>query len=124
MAGARVGRQQLASALEHDGAERATLRQREPLPDGLEERVLLGEQPRQRGVQMIEAALRPPAAAHVVPGLVREPLNVVGQVAGELHDRRAEARFRLMPLLVKPRSIQSANRSAGIFCRRITGPAL
>ena len=39
-------------------------------------------------------ARRPPAVAHVVPGFVREPLHVVGQVAGEVDDRRAEARLR------------------------------
>ena len=61
--GAHVGRQQLASALQHHGAQHGALRERQPLPDGLEHRVLLGEQARQRRVQVRRApALRPPAA--------------------------------------------------------------
>ena len=59
-----------------------------------EERLVLAEQPLQRRVQIVEARRLPPLAAHVVPDLVREPLHVVGQVAGELDDRRAEARRR------------------------------
>ena len=36
-------------------------------------------------------ARRLPRGAHLVPGLVRQPLDVVGQVAGELDDGRAQA---------------------------------
>ena len=94
MARAHVGRQQLAAVLEHDGAQHRALRQRQPLPDGLEHRVLLGEQPRQRRVQVVERRPSSARRAHVVPGFVREPLHVVGQVAGEIDDRGAEARLR------------------------------
>ncbi len=41
--------------------------------------------------------------AHVVPGLVREPLHVVGKVAGEIDDRCAEARLRADAALREPR---------------------
>ena len=63
MTRARVRRQQLAAALQHDGAQHRALRQRQPLPDRLEHRLLLGEQPRERRVQMRRASpVVPPAA--------------------------------------------------------------
>ena len=51
---------------------------------------MLAEQALQRRVQVLEVRrpLRP--RLHVVPDLVREALHVVGQVAGEIDDRRAE----------------------------------
>ena len=103
MAGARVGREQLASALQHDRAQHAALRQRQPLPDRLEHRLLLGEQPRQRRVQVVEGRPSSTGGADVVPRLVREPLHVVGQVAGEIDDRRAEAGLGANPALREAR---------------------
>ena len=88
---ADVGREQLAALLEHGGAQRAALRQRQPLPHALEERLVLAEQPLQRAVQIVEVRRPSAARAHVVPDFVRQPLDVVGEVARELDDRGAEA---------------------------------
>ena len=55
MAGAHVGRQQLPSVRQHDGAQRGALRQRQALPHSLEHRFLLGKQPVERRVQIVHA---------------------------------------------------------------------
>ena len=61
----------------------------------LEEHLVLGEQPAQRA-----HADRPrhprasPAAPHIVPALVRQPLHVVRHVACEIDDRHAQSRLR------------------------------
>ena len=89
-----VGAQQLPALLEHGGAERTALRDRQPLPHRLEQRVVLAEQATERRVQLVEPDPPRPVRPHIVPGLVREALDVVGQVAGELDDGRAEARLR------------------------------
>ena len=91
---AGLGRQQLAAVLQHRGAQRGALRQGQPLPGRLEQRLVLAEQPRQRRVQILEADRPPSVRPRIVPELVREPLHVVGQVAGELDDRLAEAGAR------------------------------
>ena len=55
---------------------------------------MLAEQPRQRAVQVFEIQRLASVGAGVVPQLVREALDVVGQVAGELDDRLARGRAR------------------------------
>jgi hypothetical protein len=77
--------------LEHDRTERSALRQREALPDGFEQHLLLGQQPLQRLMQIVEGHAPPGAAADFVPGFVRETLHVVGQIAGEIDDRHAQS---------------------------------
>ena len=61
--------------------------------------VLLREQPRQRGVQVVERRALAGGGPHVVPGFVRQALDVVGQVAGQVDDRGAEPFLRLDPAL-------------------------
>ena len=56
MALADVGRQQLAALLEDDGAQHGALRQRQPLPERFEHRLLLGEQAAQGAVEIVERA--------------------------------------------------------------------
>ena len=58
---------QLASFLEHDRAQRGALREREPLPHGLEEHVLLGQQTVQRRVQIVEVRAASAGAARRRP---------------------------------------------------------
>src|SRR5262245_30926479 len=82
---------QVQALFEDDGAEHRALPEREPLPHGLEHRLLLEQQTLQGGVEILERRLAPAARADLVPGLVRQPLHVVGQVAGELDDGGAEA---------------------------------
>ena len=91
---ARFRRQQRLAAFEDDGAQDAALGEGQALPDGVEDRVLLAEQPPQRRVQVLDADAPPPRRGHVVPGLVREPLHVVGQVAGEFDDGERRIRLR------------------------------
>ena len=81
-------------ALQDDGAKDGALGQRQPLPDGLEDRLLLGQEPRERDVQRIERRASSTRRPHVVPRFMREPLDVVRKVAGEVDDRRARARLR------------------------------
>jgi hypothetical protein len=73
-----------------------------PLPQCFEHRLLLAEQTAEGLVERIERG--PPAArgSHFVPRFVREPLHVVGKVAGELDDRVAEAVFRLDSRSLEP----------------------
>ena len=71
-----------------DGA----LRERQPLPQRLEHRLLLGQQTAQRLVQVVERRAALAGGAHFIPRLVRKPLHVVGQVAGEVDDRAHRAR--------------------------------
>src|SRR6185503_1017497 len=81
--GADVRREQALSALQHHGAKDGALSQCQPLPDRLENRLLLGKQSRKRRMQRVECC---PSCSHrtsIVPGLVREPLHVVRQVARE-----------------------------------------
>ena len=54
---------------------------------------------------------------HVVPDLMRQALNIVGQIACELDNRRADGRPGLEARgLEDLTSVNAANRSAGIFC--------
>src|SRR5262249_23583130 len=61
----------------------------------LEDRLLLGQQPRQRPVEILERRLPPALGSYIVPRFMREALDVVRQVAGELDDRVRDAGFRL-----------------------------
>ena len=97
IARADVGRQQFAAVLDHHGAQHRALREGQPLPDRLEHRLLLGEQAPQRLMQVVERRATSAARAHFVPRLVREALDVVRQVAGEIDDRGAEPRLGLEP---------------------------
>ena len=124
MAYAQVRRQQFPAIGQHDGAQRGALRQRQPLPDGLEHRLLFGQQPVQRRMQVIHADTALAVGACVIPALVREPLHVVGHVSRKIDDRHAEAWFRLDAGLRKTRFDEAEKISGGIFSRRITGPAL
>src|SRR5438067_1142356 len=92
-----VARQELAAILDDYGAQHGALRKREPLPDRLEHRVLFREQAAQRLVQVFEGGAPAAAAAHLVPGLMGEALDIVRQIPGELHDRGAEAGLGLEP---------------------------
>ena len=70
-------------------------------------------------------ARRAAGGAHVVPGFVRQALDVVGQVAGQIDDRGAEAGLRLDAALGEARlDERRRRRRPGIFSSRITGPAL
>src|SRR5262245_30772183 len=69
---ADVGREKLAAVLEHDRTERAALRQRETLPHGFEQHLLLRQQPFQRLMQIVESHAPSGAAADFVPRFVRE----------------------------------------------------
>src|SRR5262245_53176643 len=86
----RVPRQQLVSLLEHDRAQGLALRERQPLPHGLEHRLLFAQETLEGGVEIVERRLAAAALADFVPRFMREALDVVRQVAGELDDRRAE----------------------------------
>ena len=90
MTRADVGRVHAAAVLEDHGAQDGALRERQPLPRGLEHCIVLGQESRQRLVKMIERRAPRAAGTHLVPCLVREALNVVRQVAGELDDCAAE----------------------------------
>src|SRR5581483_9752836 len=83
--------QDAAPVFDDDRAQDGALRQRQALPDGFEQRGLLGEEARQGFVKVVERHLFLAAGADIVPRLVREALNVVGQVACELDNRRAES---------------------------------
>ena len=98
-----VSREQLASILQHDGAQDRALCERQPLPDRLEERFLLGEHTCERGVKVVERGPPASSVADVVPGLVREPLHVVRKVAGEIDNGRAKAGLGLDAALAEPR---------------------
>ena len=54
MAGAHVRRQQLVPLFEHGRAEGRALRERQPLPGAVEDRIVLAEQPLQGAVQVFE----------------------------------------------------------------------
>ena len=99
----RLGREQLDAVLEHDGAERGALRERQPLPRRLEQRVLLGQQPPQRLMQIFEPNRPSSRGRRVVPRLVRQALHVVGQITGELDHRGAKAGFRRQSRAPEPR---------------------
>ncbi len=83
---AHIGRHQFASFFDHQRAQHRALRQRQPLPRFLEHHVLLAEHSRQGGVEIVEAGGLLAGLLHVVPGLVREPLHVVGNIGGEIDD--------------------------------------
>ena len=87
---ARVGRVQLAPALQYDRAQRGALGQREPLPHRLKQHVLLVEQAREGRMEIVQRRATRPGRAHVVPGFVRQPLHVVGEVSRQVHDGRAQ----------------------------------
>src|SRR5205085_1338196 len=95
MAKSCLGRQELAAPLQYDCAEYPALRQREPLPDGLEHRVLLRQQTRQRLVQVLQPYRPSAGGSDVVPRLVGKALDVIGQVAREVDDSVPEVRLRL-----------------------------
>ena len=59
---ARFRGQQLAAALQNRGAKDRPLRERQALPDCLEHRVLLRQQPAERRVQIVERRLSSAAA--------------------------------------------------------------
>ena len=100
---ADVGRQEFTAALQHDRAKHGALRQREPLPERFEDRLLLGEQAQQRLMQVVERRAAAARGAHIVPGLVSEPLHVVGKVARQLHDRDAQSGLGADARLVEAR---------------------
>src|SRR5438445_484143 len=54
MARADVGGQQCAAVLDDDGAQDGALRERQPLPQGLEYHLLFREQPFERTMQIVE----------------------------------------------------------------------
>jgi len=92
----------LTTSLQHDRAQRRALLQRQWLPARFEDRLLLGQQPRQRSVKILERRLPRPLRAHIVPRFMREALDVVRQVAGELDDRVRDAVFRFHARLGEP----------------------
>ena len=110
---ARVRRQQLPAFLEHDRPQHAPLRQRQSLPRRFEQRVLLGQQPAQRLVKIVERCPPPAAHPHLVPRFVCQPLHVIWQVPGELDDRGAQTRLRL-----DARSLKMAVDEGGEFLSR------
>ncbi len=87
---ADVGGQQLAAVLQDDRAQHRALREREALPQRFEHGLLLGEQAHQRLMEIVERRAAASSRPHVVPGFVRQPLDVVGEIAGQLDDRGAE----------------------------------
>src|SRR3954454_22782099 len=103
MTRAHVGAEQLAPFFEHGGTKGAALWHGETLPHGLEHRVVLVEQAPQRRVELIEINAAGTRGARVVPRFMREPLNVVGQVARELDDGCADPRFGPKARLLEPR---------------------
>src|SRR5678815_5524430 len=107
MTGARLGREQFTSVLQHHRSERAALGEGESLPDGLEDRFLLGKQPRQCRMQVVECCSSSTGVANVVPRFVREPLHVVGKVTGEIDNGGAQARFRANATLAESRLDES-----------------
>ena len=95
MTRADVGAQQLPALLEHGGAERPALRQASAAATCASKRASCSLSSRRSVVvQLVEAHPPVPVRPHIVPGLVREALHVVGQVAGELDDGRADTRLR------------------------------
>jgi len=94
-----IGGVNLTTSLQHDRAQRRALLQRQPLPERFEDRLLFGQQPRQRPVKILERRLPRSLRAHIVPRFMREALDVVGQVASELDDRVRHASFRFHPRL-------------------------
>src|SRR5262249_41471093 len=71
-------------------------------PERLEDRLLLGQQTRQGPVEILERRLPPALGSYIVPRFMREALDVVRQVAGELHDGVRDAGFRLHARLDEP----------------------
>src|SRR5689334_6134972 len=102
MADSCLGGKQLTSTLQDDSAQYASLREREPLPDRFEHGVLLGQEARQRLVQVFQAYGPAPGRTDVVPRLVSEPLHVVREVAGELDDRVPQSGLRLDAAATEP----------------------
>ena len=90
-----VRRQQFPAFLEHHRPQHAPLRQRQSLPRRFEQRVLLGQQPAQRLVKILERRPPPAAHPHLVPRFVRQTLDVIWQVPGEVDDGGAQTRLRL-----------------------------
>src|SRR5262249_1988920 len=95
MTRARIGRHQVQTLFDDARAQPRALSERRPLPYRLEHRLLLEQQALERGVEIVERRLAPPARLDLVPRLVRQALDVVGEIAGELDDRGAEAVQRL-----------------------------
>ena len=60
----------------------------------------------------------------VVPNFVGEALHVVREVAGQFDDGGAQPWSRPQTRGLESRLDEAANGSAGIFCSRMTGPAL
>src|SRR5262249_4345001 len=87
---ADVSREQLPAILEDHGAQNRSLRQGQTLPHRLKHGVLLCEQTPQRMMQVVEGRPPPGRGTDIVPRLVREALDVVGQVAGQIDDGQAE----------------------------------
>ena len=75
-------------------------------------------------MEIVERGAALAGRAQLVPGFVREALDVVRQVAGELDDRRAQPGSGAMPERLNRASMDAANSSAGILSSRMTGPAL
>src|SRR5688500_15046838 len=87
---ADVGRQKLAAALKNDGANDRALRKRQSLPDRLEQRVLLRKKASKRAMQLLEARFPATRRFHVVPGFVRETLDIVGEIPRKVDDGGAQ----------------------------------
>jgi len=90
---ADTGREQLLAAFEHQRAQNAALRQRQPLPGFFKHNSLLPQNPAECRVQIFHAHRLLPRRPRVVPRLVRQTLHVVGHVVGEIDDGGTEAGF-------------------------------
>src|SRR5690606_19450015 len=99
---ADIGRQQFAAVLEYYGAEDAPLGQREPLPGILEHWFVLEQEALERRVEILHRRGPPARGAQVVPRLVGETLDVVGNVARKIHNGRAKPRLRPQPARGEP----------------------
>ncbi len=95
--GPYIGGQQFAAVFDHDGTQRGALGEREALPRFFKDRVMLAEQADERAVQVVEPRGAASGRLDVVPHLMGEALDVVGHVAAELDDRRAQPGLRAHP---------------------------
>ena len=110
------------SSLQHDRAQRRTLLQRQPLPERLKDRLLLGQQPRQRPVEILERHLSRALRPYLIPRFMRKPLDVIGRFPASSTIASATPASGFMPVFTKRRSMKSANRVGEIFWSRMTGP--
>src|SRR5262249_48224935 len=114
-----VGGVNFTSSLQYDRAERRALLQCQPLPERLEDRLLLGQQPRQGPVEILPPLAR--TSSHVS---CARRWTSYGRLPASSTIASATPASGFMPVLTKRWSMKSTNSVGDILWSRITGPAL